>query len=484
MRREGRSTRATGRVAGHLAAISIAQRAITFANFIVLPLLLPVSEMGALAAALAIATMLTVLGDMGIQVAASRMLAASLHGEHRPEHVLGAALVTRAVQGVVASAIGLGILYVAPFDTEVRRIGLVTLLWVLNPLTTVYTAVLQTYLAAGRLAVLTLASAVCSTGASLGLAAATRSGVAAALGLFGTLFAFGPAYALVGRRFVSAQIGDFATISRALTRTAWGLGLSALIYNLYNRVDTLVLSLTAAARQVAVYYAGYRFAEIVYIVTVLAVMAIFPLLARLYFEDVDRARRFALQMLRVIVAAGLVLATAGPLLSRAVIETLYGPRYEPAALLMAILMMGTPFTALTYCITQTAVAFGHPRIVMRGAIAGLVTTLATVVILIPTLEAKGAAIATVITNLAGLLAVLPWGLRTLRISVPDIARRAAVAVFFAGGALALSQAVSPWIAAACALPTAALALGAVRIGTASDYRQLARMAGRVEGEAV
>ena len=184
---------------------------------------------------------------------------------------------------------------------------------------------------------------------------------------------------------------------REWSRSAVGFMAVAIAATISERIDILMMGIIASSADVAAYAVAVRFAQTV-VVAASAVGAVMAphLVERL--EDLRAGRREELQLLvrntartalyvSIIALAGF--AIIGPLFLK-----LFGPHYERAYTPLVVLAVGQVLCALTGPAAAVATLSGEPRIAIVALTAGIGVNAALNLLLVPTLGANGAALAT------------------------------------------------------------------------------------------
>ena len=209
-------------------------------------------------------------------------------------------------------------------------------------------------------------------------------------------------------------------------RSALAFAGVALAAALNERVDMILLGVTAPAREIAVYAVAVRFAQIFAVAT----SAVTAVLAPQLFDHVGElrsgrsapmealVRRNARTVLRICVLAAAAFVIIGPLLLK-----LFGPTYASAYAPLVILAAGQLLAALFGPAAMVATFIGAPRIAVGSLAAGIVVNAALNLVLVPTLGSVGAAAATAAGTVA--IAVGAWAWTRLRFDLDT----AVVAVF-------------------------------------------------------
>ena len=363
-------------------------------------LLLTTNTMGAasyglFALALTVLTMTAELADMGVNAGMIRHASAHLgRGDRSAAHgVLSAALrmklvtalagglLVAATAGPVARALG------RPEAAPLVRIAALGLAGaVLLGLTS---AVLQAHQRFARNAVL----GACHWGVRLlGTGVLVISGNLDPVRLL-WLYAASPwllfllGLALIPRGSLSWRRWDRDRAREVIHFGRW-LALWALFSILLNRVDLLLLAALSVDAEVGYYAASRRVTLLVTLLANAYLMTLIPHLSRLADRAaLQRALRHA-RFVSLAVAAGilLVLVPLSPWLVRA-----FGPEFSAGGGVLALLLVGTLFHALTLPYNSALYALNRPQAFALASGLGLALSLAGNLWLIPRYGARGAA---------------------------------------------------------------------------------------------
>jgi O-antigen/teichoic acid export membrane protein len=184
---------------------------------------------------------------------------------------------------------------------------------------------------------------------------------------------------------------------RDWTHSAAAFMAVAVAVTVSERIDILLMGLIASPAEVAAYAVAVRFAQTV-VVAASAVGAVMAphLVERL--EDLLSGRREEVQVLirstaRTALYVSLIalvgFALLGPLFLK-----LFGAHYTKAYVPLVILSSGQVLCALTGPAAAVATFSGQPRIAITALVSGIVVNATLNLLLVPTLGANGAALAT------------------------------------------------------------------------------------------
>ena len=188
-----------------------------------------------------------------------------------------------------------------------------------------------------------------------------------------------------------ADLGEW----RELLRTLVPLGLATAVGAIYFRVTIITMSLVASEQQTGYYATSYRVLEVVVALPALIVASAFPLLARAARDDTRRLT-YAIQRLSEAMTifggwVALVIVLGAPF----AIEVLTGGGSDPSIPVLQIQAVAIAVVCVATTWWYALLSLGRFDVVVRITSVGLVVVLGTTLLLVPHLEAQGAAIAIV-----------------------------------------------------------------------------------------
>jgi O-antigen/teichoic acid export membrane protein len=211
-----------------------------------------------------------------------------------------------------------------------------------------------------------------------------------------------------------------------------------------------------------------------------------PSVARLVGSgEFERIRRGYSRVLRLGLLFSLPVAAASLALGPALLRLVYGQRYAGAGEIFLIIVTMLPLVPLSGASSAVLTGYGRVRVLIAISSIAALTDLTLAAVLVPRLDAIGAAIAnTCAFSVAALLLIgstvrLVGGVQLGRRSVVRIAAVSVAAAGLARLVLVAGNSASIWVAAV-AVEVTALSLGAValRIVPEEDATFLVRVAGR------
>ena len=243
--------------------------------------------------------------------------------------------------------------------------------------------------------------------------------LASGAGLHGLAVAFVAARAValgLSAWLTRAQFGGFRlrfdpTIWRELQRTALPIGFFLVVLNVYAYVDSVMLGVMRTDVETAFYTVAYRAYEgLSYPAAALAAV-LTPRLSDLFRSDRVRHRRLAIRGLAASASIAVVISVLAYGLASPIMIGIWGHGFAPAALPFQILSVGLAFVFAIWVLHAIAISVDRERLLLKTALAGVVTNVALNLYVIPRMGASGAALATVAGELVS-LAVLLVSLRS------------------------------------------------------------------------
>lgn len=239
---------------------------------------------------------------------------------------------------------------------------------------------------------------------------------------------------------------------------AIGTALATLLY----KIDILLLGQLDTFESVGLYSIGYKFADVLAIVTSAVVGPAMTLWLRHWPGSPERFRERTRATVLTLAMIGALAVTGFWAAARPIITLLYGQRFEASVLSTRLLLLGACLSMITQVGFNVLVATGRQRIYPFVGLVGLGLNVALNLVLIPRASFNGAATATLITE--ALVLVVMWVLviRTLRIpGLLPFGRLLALAASSAAIVLAAEALtpILPWPVLGCMAGAATLATG-------------------------
>jgi O-antigen/teichoic acid export membrane protein len=356
---------------------------------------------GRFAFASTITALLAVSTDLGLGLWTTRALARDPADGAR---IVRAGLALRAL---AALPCGLAIVAAAmlPGEREVRAaIALLGVAALLNAVADHVGAILRGYERFADEARLNGARAIATTAAGLGALAVYGSlpGLCAGLAVAASATCV---YGLVQIQRLHPLRGSAAwpTIERGLARSVLGqsvpIWIGGLLSLLYFKVDTLFVRALAGDAELGAYAAAYKIFEGAHLLPAIVMAATFPRLARAH-RDPARRRWLERALASCLLALGLVIGGACFALAPSLVAWIFGPGFHRAADSLRVLALGVPLIYVNFGLTHFLVARDRERVTTWLSLMMLVIVVALDLALIPRRAGPGAALATVLAEIA------------------------------------------------------------------------------------
>ena len=188
-------------------------------------------------------------------------------------------------------------------------------------------------------------------------------------------------------------------------KEAWPFGFAGLFAFIYIQSDIIMVKYLTGDADAGYYNVSYTvIAAVMTLPTILFSKYLIPKYHRWSNHNFEKFRQTYRKGNKVMIFSGLGIMVAVLLLSKPVIELLFGIEYERSIILLNLLSLTIPFSFLAYSYGATLLTSEHMRIKVK--LMGIVALFNVLVnlVLIPEIGAKGAAISTVVSNV--LLAIL------------------------------------------------------------------------------
>jgi O-antigen/teichoic acid export membrane protein len=401
------------RSGGVLVAAKVVSLLLQVGHLAILARTLDRPTFGAFAAGLALVTIVGAVAEMGLLNAT--MLSLSGAGDRALTMRSSRAATVRVVGLATVVVVALG---VALLRGDARLAALALVPWlVLSRVDVPLVAYQQVRFAAGRLAAAEVGSRLLLVVAAVPIAVA-GSGWSRQVVLLVVAAGYAlselPSLAILAKGAPWRGRADRAA-TRELARRALPLGLTNASSLVHARGDQVLLDTFGRRSSLAAYALAYRVNDAVLALAHAAGLVTFPALAQAGPSDRVRLGR---RIVALGCVAGLAAAAASFFMAPAVVGWLGGGRYDDAQLLVRLLAAALAASVANLPVAQLAIVGGRTAQLLTISVGAVVLNLALNVALIPSFGARGSAVATVVTETAGLVAVAVVADRALPGSIP------------------------------------------------------------------
>lgn len=185
--------------------------------------------------------------------------------------------------------------------------------------------------------------------------------------------------------------------ARSLVTDSLPLMVRLIAIGIYMRIDQVMIQHILGSRDLGIYSAATRISEIWYFVPVAIVAAAAPNLTRSYESSVIAYTHEMRRLLRVMVVMSLVAAALLTAFSSLIVPILFGQAYAAAAPVLAIQAWAGVFVAVGVATSPWFVNTGLMRYGVYQAVAGMITSICSNILLIPIYGLIGSAVSLVIS---------------------------------------------------------------------------------------
>jgi O-antigen/teichoic acid export membrane protein len=207
---------------------------------------------------------------------------------------------------------------------------------------------------------------------------------------------------LVGALRGGRRSGD-ATPGRRLAVTAlresWPIWVAGLLSMLYFKVDTFFVRSLAGDAELGTYGAAYKLFEGALLLPTVVLAATFPRLARLR-DDVPAQRALERRVGSALLAVGLLVGAVCHFGRTEIVLHIFGAGFQRAEESLGMLALGIPLVYVNAALTHFLIARDLERVNLWLALMMLVVTVTLDILLIPNGGGPGAALATVLAEVA------------------------------------------------------------------------------------
>jgi PST family polysaccharide transporter len=189
------------------------------------------------------------------------------------------------------------------------------------------------------------------------------------------------------------------TLARTALRESWPIWLAGLLSLLYFKVDTFFVRSFTGDAELGAYGAAYKLFEGAMLLPAVVLAATFPRLARLR-DDPPAQRRLERRLGATLLAIGVVVGATFYLTRTPLIGALFGASFHRAEDSLRVLALGIPLVYLNFGLTHFLIARDKERVNLWLSLMMLGVTVLLDVLLIPGRSGPGAALATVLAEVA------------------------------------------------------------------------------------
>jgi len=214
---------------------------------------------------------------------------------------------------------------------------------------------------------------------------------------------------------------------------------SIVMIQVYYNLDTVMLGFMKGDRIVGLYNAAYRIIMVLIGIGSLLAETFFPLFSRFFRESPEKLETILDVSVKVYCTLAFPLAVGGIILARPLIVLIFGAGYEGSTAPFRILILTVAVIYVSFTFGFTNMACDRERRYMVGVGIGALVNILLNAVLIPSFDMRGAAVATLASEVVVLIYMLLSAREVVKINLWRHLARPAVASGVMAAAIAWSD---------------------------------------------
>ncbi len=175
------------------------------------------------------------------------------------------------------------------------------------------------------------------------------------------------------------------------------LGLNVIIVYACLRVDIVILKAMSTEREVSMFYAPHSILLHLQNIPVAIVMAFFPFMSRSSSDNKATFSAAYEKIFKYLLIASILITIGGYFLSHEITMLVFGPSFSDAVRPFQVLILATPFLFLHTLMSFSLVSNSKQLLLIPSSLIALLCNVVLDLIMIPSLGAMGASIASLIS---------------------------------------------------------------------------------------
>ena len=205
------------------------------------------------------------------------------------------------------------------------------------------------------------------------------------------------------RRFASLRPNLDVLSWTPLLRDAAIFGVAIAVNTVYFRITVILMSFLATPLETGYFSTSFQVIAVLVGLPALTIASAFPILTRAAEGNLERLRAASTRILELSIIAGAWVMVTVQVGSDWIVHLLGGAAAIPAAPVLRMQAVAVLATFVTFACATTLMSAGRYRVILIINVVGLLLSMGLALLLIPRLEAMGAAVAAVAAE--GFLAV-------------------------------------------------------------------------------
>ena len=207
-------------------------------------------------------------------------------------------------------------------------------------------------------------------------------------------------YLVLRSRIIKPKLEVDLKFWKSLMKRGLPFALAGIFFTVYFKIDSVMLRFISGNEEVGLYNAAYNLIYALSFIPASITAAIFPRLSEDYIYDRGSLRLGVEKSLKYLLVISLPLTVGGSLLSRSIILTIYHSSYLLSAAIFQILILSLVLIWMNVCMFVSLNSADRQTVVTKISGAGCLFNIGLNSFMIPLWGARGAAMATLLTEVA------------------------------------------------------------------------------------
>ena len=341
-------------------------------------------------------TMFGVIGDWGLTLITIREASKD---DHLAGQIIGNVLLIRLFLSVVAVVAAVVTINFLPYSSEIRSlVSIFSFFLIVTSLKTSLQIIFNVKLVMHNWAISEMISNFVYLGLII-LIVYTRATLAwilfaAALDQIAAILVSG----ILGWKLLPLKFNFSLDHTRVLLWEALPMGGILVLFTVYNRIDTIILSFYKGQEAVGLYGAAYKIYEVLVVPAAYFSNSILPLISRLARDNREGLKQLYQKSLLILLTMGVGVAVANYFLAPLAIRLIAGPAFAGSVIALQILSLSLVVSFLNHINGYTIVALRKQWLSFLIAMIALITNVVLNLIFIPAFSYPAAAFITFLTE--------------------------------------------------------------------------------------
>ncbi|MBU4305734.1 MAG: flippase [Candidatus Omnitrophica bacterium] len=188
-----------------------------------------------------------------------------------------------------------------------------------------------------------------------------------------------------------------------LLKQASPMGFAWLMIQIYNNFDTVMLSFMKSDKEVGLYNAAYKIILGLFFIGGIYIISIFPVISKYYKESMEKLKTLLSYSAKLMIILGLPLGVGGMVLAKPIMDFFYGPQYDGGIIAFRILIWYVVVSFICMIYANSLLACNREKKYAMGVAFSAIINIGLNALLIPRFSLKGAAFATVVSEVVLLI---------------------------------------------------------------------------------